>query len=298
MSEQTIMQKKVRDYTDTEDRLDKKPSPFAWHSGAVIDYERYQPRKTEKLVSLFEKHLLDHDSVVILGYFSKYRFLNSYLVCLLHEKYRKDAPEEYSKKRLSNLFKLGLLSRFKISYIDNAKVKHSSPYIYCLSEKGSSLCSKEKTIVLDANQVLRRMAFNQYYISMERNYAKLLSHEYLFSEDGTSFDGTLAFSSGKDDLCFNVISVRSGDKPYGRLGEVFKRFSSEPTASFIILAESELAALEIESYRKKNKDFAEFTTLYLCDFCTFDFSKLLNNLMLIDDESCKTYSTIVIPINE
>ena len=167
--------------------------------------------------------------------------------------------------------------------------------------------------------ITRRLAFNQYYITASHVYKyRLLANEYDFSEEGRAPDGYVSFVSEKQELCFQILSVRTDPMANHRLASAFDMFSKEPTAAFIILAESELAALEMERFRKNIEAYKGFSVLYLCDTHTFnpcrknthvsdtcaddmhteDTYDMFSNLLLVNDEECRSYSTVIIPVDE
>ncbi len=290
----------TRDVSDVQNERDKKPSPFAWHDGTVFEFENFKQKKTEKVVSLFEKHLLDEEVRKILAYFARYVYLNSHLVWVLSSADAdEELKEEHTKNIIANLFRLGLVSRFRLSYTDGAKVTHSSPFVYCLSSKGQSFFGKNTDRMPSVTEVTRRLAFNQYFISVNSGYKRrLLNNQYDFSEEGNTPDGFLSVKSEGQTLCFNIISARSDPDSHKRLEEVFRSYEKEPAAAFLILAESELSALEMESYRRSVPSFKGFTVLYLCDSRSFDKEHMFTGLILVSDDECTSYSTVNIPIDD
>lgn len=277
---------------------DRRPSPFAYHEGMTTEIEHYKKNGVEKLSAIFEKKLIGADDRAILSLFGDYGYLSSHLCWLAFEKEVREVEESCIKNRLNELFRLGLVTRFRLKYIDGSGKRRALSYTYCLSEKGNKLASTESYEKPDVTDVIHRMAFNQYYLSMSRRYRCLYTHRYSYSTDRTTPDSLLVFPSNGRALSFNVITARTDPRWKESMVQTLEKFTDDKNAAFIILTESEMTSLEVDAFIRGDSRFAGFVILYMCDYATFDETLLLKNLIMVNNSDAGTYSTVSVTVEE
>ncbi len=266
----------------------RKTSMFAYRANSRIDYDASNHKSRASAKSLIEKGVLKSTDRAILDFLGNYTYLNAYMIrCLLtgSESGGDESEKRPLQKTLKNLMKTGLISRFRIVYTDDFCAEHSSPFIYQLGSAYSLSASKEKRKeeyehIIEPLEVVNRLAYNQFVITvlLQYMYRKIYIAQN-FGIPGTDGQVLLTLTNGNK-IGFNMITLRGDQKWKDTLRN---RLLQRPnTFPYIIICESEQAALEIERCHKSMPDIATIGVFYICDYASISGDKIFDQVISVN----------------
>lgn len=268
-----------------------KQSPFAYHENSTIRYDIIKPTKgIQSIRNLFERRLINDKDAAILECISTYGYLNAHLIRNILSQ-QMECNETFCKEHLAKLVKCDLLVRMRIVYKDIYARTHESPYFYSLSERGRKLfgSKNEGAETHSALDILKTMAFNQFYIKIKNCYkSTMINAAYCMKNSALPYDGRLFFDSRGKKISMNVITIRQQEgwqKEYLDKLRTQKLRSGTGCSAILVLCETELQALEAEKSRKSVKELAEEEVCYMCDHSTFSDKPALEQLIKVRPEN-------------
>lgn len=287
-----------------EERIEIKPSPFAFHGNDQVIYEQAAQTKLSSIRNLFEQRMLTNADGRILYYIDKYTYLNAYLIRSLLAKEMECQPS-FCRDRLSHLYKIGLLCRFRIEHKDAFGKAHRTPYFYAFSQRGRSLYTKaeekksSQERIPEAGEILRQVAYNQLHIMLDLIYGPNCLNQ-IYRYGSSVYDGQVSFSSLGKKITFNILTLRTNESWKTDFAEKLKKSQTQkvPCSNFLVLCENELQALEIEKYRRTIAEIATLNICYLSDYATNQEDGIFSHLMIIKPEkNYSSYDICSVPID-
>jgi hypothetical protein len=273
---------------DNTDENIKKTSMFSYRATSRIEYDTADSRAHASAKSLIEKGVLKNTDKMILDFLGEYEYLNAYMLrCLItgSERGGEEKDKRPLQKTLKALMKTGLIKRFRIVYTDIFCVEHSSPFIYQLGTYRSLTESKEKRKadydhIITPIEVVSRLAFNQFIITLVLQY---MYHKVYVAQNyglaGTDAQVLMTLKNNNK-LGFNIVTSRGNEQWKDTLK---KQLTSRPNNfPYIVICESEQAAMEIERYHKATAEIATIGVFYICDYASISGDKLFDQVISVN----------------
>ncbi len=272
----------------------KKTSQFCYKENSRLEFDRTHEKSRANISTLIEKGIIKSSDKSILDFLSQYTYLNAYLIRCLYtgnEDGGTVSDTKAMRKKLKALLKTGLISRFRIVYVDSFCVEHSSPFIYQLGSTASLLLSEEDRqkrgiVIPTVEGVMRRLAFNQFMITVTLQY--MYKRIYLTSGyDSLYNDGQVVITVKENRIAFNVLCIRS-DKNWKNLfkDKVTKKKNEFP---YIVVCESEKAALDIDYYKRHSPGMSGVGTFYVCDYACISGEPVFDQILCVSSADCSSY---------
>ncbi len=282
--------------TENEEITIKKTSQFCYKEDSRLEFDKTHDkyRARTNIAALIAKGVLKSSDKSILDFLSQYEYLNAYLIRCLYVGSEDGGTESDARampKKLKALLKTGLISRFRIVYVDSFGVEHSSPFIYQLGASSNMLLSEEerqkKGIVIPTPEnVMRRLAFNQFMIIVTLQY--MYRRIYLTSGYNSLYnDGQVIITVKENRIAFNVLSVRNDPNWKNMFKDKLKNKRNE--FPYLVICESEKAALDIDYFKKHTAGISGVGTFYVCDYACISGEPVFDQILCISSDDCTSY---------
>jgi hypothetical protein len=271
-----------------EEEVIRKTSMFCYRASNRIEYDTTCNKSRLSAKSLFERGTLKSGDKAILDLLNSYTYLNAYMIrCLItgSETGGNERDRKPVQKMLKALMKSGLIRRFRIIYTDEFCVEYSTPFIYQLGSASTMNVRKDDKGTQEAPiptplDVVSRLSLNQFLITvtLQYMYKKIyIARNYGMKGSDAQVFLTLTNNNG---VGFNIISIRSDEKWRDTLNtRLASRLNSYP---YLIICESEQAAMEIERFHKKCADISAVAAFYVCDYATISGDMVFEQIIAVN----------------